>query len=204
MRARRGTARDLAQVAVGAALIAALGVPGTLYIGGSGVPVTLQTMGVMLVGAVLGPWKGLAAAAVFDTLAFCGLPLLAGGRGGPAFFSVQPTSGYAWGFLLGALVVGLGTKAILPRYPLWLGIVVTAIGGILAIYAVGIPWTAMVADVPVWAAASGALIYLPGDAIKVVVTALVAKQVHRAYPGLIPPRRVRNRAVPSALDSAGS
>lgn len=189
MAARRSTARDLAQVAVFAALIAALGVPGTLYLGGSAVPITLQTLGVMLAGAILGPWKGLAAVAVFDALAFCGLPLLAGGRGGPAFFTVEPSSGYAWGFLLGALVVGLLTRLILPRYPLWLGILVTAVGGMLAIYAVGVPWLAVVTHTPLWAATTGAVIYLPGDAIKVVVTALVAKQVHRAYPGLIPTRR---------------
>ena len=39
---RRTTARDLAQIAVFAALIAALGVPGTLYIGGNAVPITLD------------------------------------------------------------------------------------------------------------------------------------------------------------------
>lgn len=186
---RRGTARDLAQVAVFAALIAAMGVPGTLYVGGSAVPITLQTLGVMLAGAILGPWKGLAAVAVFDVLTFCGLPLLAGKRGGPEWFTVQPTAGYAWGFLLGAFVVGLLTRAILPRYPLWLGILVTAVGGMLAIYAVGVPWTAVVSHTPLWSAAVGALVYFPGDAIKVVVTALIAKQVHRAYPGLIPLRR---------------
>ena len=196
MAAPRSTARDLAQVAVFAALIAALGVPGTLYVGGSAVPITLQTLGVMLAGAILGPWKGLAAAAVFDVLAFCGLPLLAGGRGGPAWFTVQPNAGYAWGFLLGALVVGLLTRLILPKYPLWLGILVTAVGGMLAIYAVGVPWQAAVLHLPLWSTAAGALIYFPGDAIKVVATALVAKQVHRAYPGLIPPsRRARARGV---------
>lgn len=189
MAARRSTARDLAQVAVFAALIAALGVPGTLYLGGSGVPITVQTLGVMMAGAMLGPWKGLAAAAVFDVLTFCGLPLLAGGRGGPAFFTVQPTAGYAWGFLLGAFVVGWLTRAILPRYRLWLGILVTALGGMVAIYAVGVPWLAAVTHTPLWAAVGSVLIYLPGDAIKVVATAVIAKRVHRAYPGLIPVRR---------------
>lgn len=185
----RIASRDLAQIAVFAALIAALGLPGTLYIGSSGVPITFQTLGVMLAGAILGPWKGLAAVAVFDALVFAGLPLLAGGRGGPAFFTVAPTAGYAWGFLLGALVVGLATRAVLPRYPLWLGILGTALGGMLAIYAVGVPWTAAVLDLPLWTAAAGVVLYFPGDVIKVVATALIARQVHRAYPDLMRRRR---------------
>lgn len=191
---RRTTARDLAQVAVFAALIAALGVPGTLYIGGNAVPITLQTLGVMLAGAILGPWKGLAAAAVFDALTFVGLPLLAGGRGGPQWFTVEPSAGYAWGFLLGALVVGLLTRLILPKYPLWLGIVVTVVGGMIAIYAVGIPWMAVATHTPLWPAIAGNFLYFPGDAIKVVATAVIAKQVHRAYPGLIPARRPARRS----------
>lgn len=188
---RRGDARDLAQIAVFAAVIAALGVPGTLYIGGSAVPITLQTLGVMLAGAILGPWKGVAAVGIFEALAFVGLPILAAGRGGPAYFTVQPTAGYLWGWLLGALVVGLLTRLILPKYPLWLGIVVTAIGGMLAIYTVGIPWVAIATHTPLWAATVGNFLYVPGDAIKVVATAVIAKQVHRAYPGLIPRRRAR-------------
>ncbi|WP_051266484.1 biotin transporter BioY [Nakamurella lactea] len=186
---RRTTSRDLAQIAVFAALIAALGLPGTLYIGGNAVPITLQTLGVMLAGALLGARKGFLAVAVFNLLVLCGLPLLAGGRGGPNAVFVSPAAGYVWGFMLGALVIGALTRRILPAYPLWLGIIVTALGGIVAIYAIGIPWTAIRTGLPLWTAVANSGIYLPGDAIKVVVTALVAKQVHRAYPGLIPLRR---------------
>ena len=179
---RRVPARDLAQIAVFAALIAALGVPGTLYIGGNAVPITLQTLGVTLAGAILGPWKGLAAVAVFDALTFVGLPLLGG-------------------FLLGALVVGLLTRLILPKYPLWLGIVATFVGGMVAIYAVGVPWAAIVTHTPLWASFTANFLYFPGDAIKVVATAVIAKQVHRAYPGLIPLQR-RSTATAEAPTAA--
>lgn len=191
---RRTSAKDLAQIAVFAALIAALGLPGTLFIGGSAVPITMQTLGVMLAGALLGARKGLLAVGVFNLLVLSGLPLLAGGRGGPSAVFVSPSAGYVWGFMLGALVIGVLTQRILPAYPLWLGIIVTALGGILAIYAIGIPWTAWRQHLPLWTAAANAGIYLPGDALKVVVTAVIARQVHRAYPGLVPTATTRRTA----------
>ena len=73
------SARDMAQIAVFAALIAALGLPGSITVGFSGVPITLQTLGIILAGAVLGPRKGTAAVLVFLALTMIGLPLLAGG-----------------------------------------------------------------------------------------------------------------------------
>jgi biotin transport system substrate-specific component len=48
----------MAQIAVFAALIAALGLPGAITVGFSGVPITVQTLGVILAGAVLGHVKG--------------------------------------------------------------------------------------------------------------------------------------------------
>lgn len=181
---RRSTARDLAQIAVFAALIAALGLPGTLQIAGNSVPITLQTLGVMLTGALIGARKGALAVLTFLVLVSCGLPLLAGGRGGVAFVTTAPSAGYAWGFLLGVVVTGLLTRRILPDYPLWLGLVVNAVGGVLAVYLVGTIWLAVRTGL-LGAAIAGNGIYLPGDAIKVVVATLVAKQVHRAYPRLM-------------------
>jgi len=55
---RRHTARDLAQIAVFTGLIAALGLPGAIYLGSTAVPITFQTLGVMLAGAILGARKG--------------------------------------------------------------------------------------------------------------------------------------------------
>ncbi len=185
MASRRNTARDLAQIAIFAALIAALGLPGVLTLGATAVPITLQSLGVMLAGAILGARKGLLAVATFEVLVLVGLPLLAGGRGGPAVWASR-SGGYLVGFLVGVVVVGALTARILPRYPLWLGIVVTAVGGIVVIYLFGVPWTAAVLHAPLWTAAADAGKFLPGDALKVVVTAVVARQVHRAYPGLIP------------------
>lgn len=188
MSSSRLTARDLAQVAVFAALIAALGLPGAITVGISGVPITLQTLGVILAGAILGARKGAAAVLVLLALVALGLPLLSGGRGGLGVFA-GPTVGYLVGWVVGAAVIGAATRLIVPRYPLWAGLAINAIGGIVVIYVVGVLGLLLRTDLGVGAAIASTGAYIPGDLLKVVVATVVAKGVHRAYPGLIAPRR---------------
>lgn len=184
---RRSTARDLAQIAVFAAFIAALGLPGALYLGGTAVPITFQTLGVMLAGAILGARKGFLAVLLFIALVAAGLPLLSGGRGGLGVF-VGPSVGYLLGWLLGAAVIGWFTARLLPRYRVVPALAATALGGIVAVYLVGVPVFAAITPMPIDVALLGATVFLPGDVVKVVVTVLVAKGVHRAWPGLITPQ----------------
>ncbi|QGN35291.1 BioY family transporter [Microlunatus sp. Gsoil 973] len=156
------------------------------------VPITLQTLGVMLAGALLGPVRGMLSALIVVVLSLCGLPILAGGRGGLGVL-VGPTGGYLVGWIPGALVVGLIVThwAIRRRNTLarYLAVALAAIvGGILVIYAVGVPWTSVVTGLPLTTSALGSLVFIPGDLIKAVVTALVAVTVHRSYRGLLDPR----------------
>lgn len=181
---------DLAQAAVFAALIAALGLPGTISIGPSGVPLTLQTLGVMLAGSILGPRKGVLAVGLFAILAIAGLPILAGARTGLVALA-SPTAGFFVGWLPAVLVIGALTAAMMPRYRVVWGVAINIVGGMVVIYAFGTVGLLLRTDLTWWAALTTNGIYVPGDVAKAVLTAVVAAQVHRARPDLITPWRRR-------------
>ncbi|MGB3699431.1 MAG: biotin transporter BioY [Gordonia sp. (in: high G+C Gram-positive bacteria)] len=178
---------DLAQAAVFAALIAVLGLPGQINLA-AGVPITLQTLGVMLAGAVLGPKKGTLAVVIFMILAIAGLPILAGGRTGMVSLSA-PTAGYFVGFLPAVIVIGLLTAAMMPKYNVFAGIAINILGGVAVIYACGIVGLLLRTDLSLTAAITTNGPFVIGDLLKAVVAALVAAPVHRGRPGLISPLR---------------
>jgi len=184
-RARRAvfTGRDMAQVAVFAALIAALGMPGAITVGFSGVPITVQTLGVMLAGAVLGARKGTAAVVVFIALTVIGLPLLSGGRTGLTALA-GPSAGYLIGWIPAALVIGLLTERMLPKYSLIPGLLINVLGGLVVMYLFGTAGLLLRTDMGMREAIAANGPFIPGDLAKVVVATVVAKGVHRAYPGV--------------------
>ena len=185
----RGATRDLAQIAVFAALIVVLGLPGQLSIGSAGVPITLQTLGVMLAGALIG-WRKGALSVVTVIVIGLALPVLAGGR--TTLTSLAgPTAGFLVGWIPAVIVIGLLTALIMPRYRLIPGLLITILGGIVVIYAVGVAGMILRTDLTLGAALAANGVFVPGDLAKAVVPAVVAQQVHRARPGLIAPLRGR-------------
>lgn len=171
------SARDLARIAVFAALTAGMGLLGSFTVGGV-VPITLQTLGVMLAGAVLGPWRGAASMALLILGVALGLPLLAGGRGGLGVF-VSPTAGYLMGWLVAPIVIGF----IVGRRPVWWRIALgSVIGGILVIYLFGIPVQAWLTQLTIGETIITSLVFLPGDLLKVAIATVVTMGLYRAYP----------------------
>lgn len=181
----RLTARDLALIATMAGLVAVLGVPGTFYAFGPAAPITLQSMGIMLVGALLGWKRGGLAMLLFLALAAIGLPVLAGGRGGLAVF-FGPTSGYLLGYLLGAMTIGALVQMRARRLSTaWLALAIV-VGGIGVVALFGVPGMALRAGLPWDKALVAGLSFVPGDLIKAVIATVVAAGVHRAVPTLLP------------------
>jgi biotin transport system substrate-specific component len=172
--------RDYPRIAIFVGLIAALGLLPAVNIL-PGVPVTAQTLGVMLAGAVLGSYRGTLAVVIFEVLVLAGLPLLAGGRGGAAVFA-GPTAGYLVGWLIGAWVIG-AVIAALPKLPIATSSALAfVLGGIVAVYVPGILWFAYLNQAPIFAVAIGNLPFLVGDAVKVVLAVIVLVALKAAYP----------------------
>lgn len=178
---RRGLdAKGLARVAVFAAIVAVLGLPGGFTLAG-GVPITVQTLGVMLAGAILGPWLGALSMTVLLALVAIGLPLLAGGRGGIGVF-FGPSAGYLIGWILGALVIGLIVHAAGRKPVVWRTALGIFVGGIPVIYAVGVPVQSMITGLPLGQTLLMSSAFLPGDLIKVVTATFIVTTLLRAYP----------------------
>jgi biotin transport system substrate-specific component len=174
--------RDLVLMGLFAAVMAALGLlpKFTLPLG---VPITAQSMGCMLAGAILGARRGFGAMALFVLLIALGLPLLAGGRGGLGVFA-GPSGGFVLGFPLAALATGLLVSLFNRPTNAPLAILACALGGIVVLYGVGIPYWVAVTDNTLSAVLAIAVNFLPGDLIKAVVAGLVAVTVRRGYPAL--------------------
>lgn len=179
--------RDLAAVAVFSGIVAALGLVPAISAFGGAVPITAQSLGVMLAGAILGPRRGALALVVFLALVALGLPLLAGGRGGLGVFA-GPSIGYLIGFPVAAFAVGAFTYAVGAPYRLSWGILANLVGGVAILNLIGIVGLMARADLSPGAATAAAMAFVPGDVIKAVMCALVARGVHAAYPGLLPDR----------------
>ena len=173
-------ATALARVAIFAAIVAVLGLPGSFSVAG-GVPITVQTLGVMLAGAVLGPWLGALSMVVFMALVALGMPLLAGGRGGIGVF-FGPSAGYLIGWIAGAFVIGLIVHAGGRKPVLWRTVLGVLVGGILVIYAFGVPVQSLITRLPVLETAWLSLVFIPGDIIKAIIAVLIIGTLVRAYP----------------------
>ncbi|MEM6303718.1 MAG: biotin transporter BioY [Pseudomonadota bacterium] len=172
--------RSLTFIALFAALIAALGLIPKLTLA-FGVPITAQTLGVMLCGTVLGARRGALAVLLFLALVALGLPLLAGGRGGLGVF-VGPSAGFLIGWPVGAFVTGLIVERM-RSLPLGLVAgVASVVGGILVIYVFGVVGMSIALDKSLLEATALVSAFIPGDFIKAVIAGFVTAGLARARP----------------------
>lgn len=195
---RRWNGTDLGLIAVFAALVAGAALVPGLALNGFGVPITFQTLAVMLTGLVLGPARGFAAVGLYTLLGFAGLPIFSQGRSGLGILAV-PSAGYIIAFPIAAGVVGWLATMVIRRTTkaraLWFFLAATATS-IVFVHTLGIIGIALNSKATLEQAFVSDLVFYPGDIIKNVLAAAVAVALHRAFPDVLV-RRVRHRVLPA-------
>ena len=157
---------DIVLVGAGAALTAVLAqVAVPLY----PVPITGQTLAVLLVGATLGAARGALSLAVYAVLGIVGLPVFSDFAGGPEVV-LGPTGGYILGFIASAALVGWLSERAWERQVL--KALATFAAGTLVVFAVGLPWLAVALQLDLATTLQAGLFpFLIGGAIKAAIAA---------------------------------
>ncbi len=163
-------ARNVVLVAMGVlftALLAQVSVP----VPGSPVPVTGQTLAVVLTAASLGPVRGVAVQAVYILAALVGLPFYSEASGGWDVV-VGATGGYVFGFIPAAFLIGLAARHGADRrfrtsVPLF-------VAGQAVVFAIGVPWLALATGMSAaQALEAGFYPFILGGLVKAAVAAAV-------------------------------
>jgi biotin transport system substrate-specific component len=167
---------NAAAIAIFAA-ITALTARITIHLPFTPVPITLQTLAVVLSGLVLGARGGMLAQLVYLGSIAAGLPVDANGLGLASFFG--PTAGYLFGFVPAAFVVGWLVERFAGR-GWWINFM-AAVAGVLVIYLVGANWLAVVLGSwsKVWL--GGVAPFILPDLAKALVAAGVAESGRRLF-----------------------
>lgn len=166
---RTGVLTDVALVVAGAALVGLLA-QAEWKIGP--VPITGQTLGVVLVGGALGMRRGAAALTTYLLAGLAGAPIFAGGGGGPAYV-LAPTFGFIIGFIGSAAIAGWAAERAWDRHVLRAMIGFTA--ATAAPFLVGVPWMAAVLGMtdPAAIAAAGITPFIVPGLVKSAIAAAV-------------------------------
>jgi biotin transport system substrate-specific component len=149
-----------------------------------GVPITLQTLGVMLAGCLLGPRLAFQALVLFLIAVAMGLPLLSGGRGGFGVF-FTPSAGYLITWPVGAWVTGWTMQLFSDLSPgrLAIGAFFASLAGGLAIVHIGgVLGLIIVAGMTTTEAVLVTSTFIPGDLIKCLLSSLVCHTVAKGFP----------------------
>ena len=148
------------------------------------ISVTGGTLTVYLTACLLGPWRGLAATAVYLLAGFVGLPVFSNYMGGAGRL-LGPTGGYLVGYLPMMLLAGLtaeyafrhlGGRQTLALAFQFLGMVLAT----AVLYAFGTAWYCVQAGVDLQKALAACVFpFIPFDLMKMVLALLTGLPVRR-------------------------
>lgn len=143
--------------------------------------ITLQFFFTAMAGALLGPKWGAISQAVYVALGLVGLPIFT--KGGGFWYVLEPSFGFLLGLIPTAWVIGMLCRG--GAGPVRVFLACTA--GLGVLYLIGLPYMGLIMNVylgkgvGVWGLVkAGMLVYLPFDFVKIAVTTLLYRPLHRA------------------------
>lgn len=158
-----------AVLVIGGSLFIALCAQFTIHVGP--VPITGQTLAVLLTGVLLGSRRGSLSVLAYLAEGIAGLPVFQGGNGGIAYLTLgtgRYTAGYLLGFVAAAYVTGLLAERGWDR-KVTTALLAMLIGNI-TLYAFGLPWLALSVGVEN-ALRVGLFPFIIGDLLKAILAA---------------------------------
>lgn len=145
------------------------------------VPITLQSLFVILSGIVLGAKLGALSQIVYIFLGLIGIPIFAGFTGGLQVL-MKPSFGFVIGFIFAAFIVGLITnseKDISSKR-----IFIASLVGTITIYLFGLPYMYYILNIVGGKGLSfmsilniGCLLFLPGDFLKFIIVLVIGEKL---------------------------
>lgn len=179
----------------------------TIPLGFTPVPINLGTLGVFLVGGLLGKKYGTISMSVYVLLGAVGVPIFSGFRGGVGVLA-GPTGGYIIGYIVAAFIIGLliekmsassswaaagaagrsaeadaAAEITKPRQSTGKELAAYAaamLAGLAACYLLGTLWFIVSTHTGVWASLLSCVIpFLPGDFVKIAAAALLVQRLRR-------------------------
>ena len=145
------------------------------------IPINLALFAVHLCGALLGAKWGALSMAVYALLGAVGVPVFAGFGSGPAVLFGK-TGGYIIGYILCAAIVGLLSRRLGFTFPkLCLSMVI----GVAVCYVFGTAWFMVISGLNLATSLSYCVLpFLPGDAVKILLAALLALRLRKPLQAL--------------------
>ena len=163
----RGRAAADMLLVIGASALIAIAAQVAIPLPFTPVPLTLQPLAVIFVGAALGSTRGAAAAALYLLEGFSGLPVFAQGHGG-AMWLLAATAGYLYSYPFAAWVAGFVSERG------WGSSIVRSVTGMLlalaVIYLGGWAWLTLLTDART-AFLAGVAPFVLADIVKVAIGA---------------------------------
>ncbi len=145
----------------------------------SPVPITLQTLFIMLAGLLLPVGYAGLVVIIYLLLGIIGLPVFSGGASGIGSL-LGPTGGYLFGFLIGAMVISILVRTSSNKFTT--SFISSIIGGIVVVYALGVPWLSYKTGMGIGKAfAVGAVPFLLGDILKALMATFVSVPLNKYF-----------------------